>query len=434
MRVLIRGGLVVGRQAAIADVLIADGRVHEVGATLSARGAAVIDAEGCWVGPAFVDMHAHLREPGNEDAETIESGARAGAVGGYGALVAMPNTDPALDSVAAVRFVLEVGRRAPIDVAAAASITVGRRGQDLTAMAELAEIGVRIFTDDGTAVRDPAVLRRALTYARPLGVRIAEHAEDPDLVGDGVMNEGIWSGRLGLTGRPAVAELVTVLRDIELARETGGSLHILHVSSAGALAAIVRARREGVDVTTEVTPHHLTLDESACASYDANVKVNPPLRTAADVSALQRALRDGEIDAVATDHAPHAPETKDQAFDEAPAGVLGLEHAAALTLEALGGPSSDPQRFFDLLSRHPAALAGLRGPRCPQGLGQHGGWVEPGDEAHLVVFDPRRQWVVDRATLQSRARNTPYHGRQMTGRAVATIVGGRVVARDGAMA
>ncbi len=425
MKVLIRQGLVVGRETRVADVLVIDGKVREIGPGLAARGAEVVDAEGCWVGPAFVDLHAHLREPGHEDAETIESGARAAAVGGYGAVIAMPNTEPPLDSVAAVGYVLEAGRRALVDVGAAAAITVGRRGENLTPMAELAAIGVRLFTDDGVAVRDAAVLRRALAYARPLGVRVAEHAEDPDLVAEGVMNEGVWSGRLGLTGRPAVAELVTVLRDLELAREVGAPIHFLHVSTAAALAAIVSARRGGVDVSAEIAPHHFTLDESACEHYDANFKVNPPLRTPADVAALRRGLREGEIDAVATDHAPHAPEAKDQPFDEAPAGVLGLEHAAALTFEALGAESAEPTRFFAVLSRRPAALAGLA---------EHGGWVEAGETANLVVFDPQATWTVDRDRLHSRARNTPYHGRAMRGRARTTLVRGTVVAHEGEIA
>jgi dihydroorotase len=376
-----------------------------------------------------VDLHTHLREPGRESAETIESGARAGALGGYCALVAMPNTEPALDSVALVSYVLERGARTPLDIAVAGAITKGRGGESLAPMAEMAALGVRLFTDDGLGVQDPSVMRRALTYAKPLGVRLAQHCEDERLAAGGTMNEGALSGRLGLVGRPALAEELMVMRDIELVRLTGASLHFLHLSTARSVAMVSTARDEGLAVSCEVAPHHFTLDESSCADYDPVFKVHPPLRGRDDVEALRDALRRGVVDAVATDHAPHAPELKDLAFDEAPAGMLGLEEAASLTFQALG--SSDPHQFFALLSRGPARVAQLRRADHPVRHSAHGASMVAGEDANVTVFDPRAEWVVDRTTLASRSMNTPYEGRAMTGRVRATIAKGRLVVDEG---
>jgi len=431
--IVLRHGLVVGPSSTrVADVVVSDGRIVEVAAHADApAGALEIDVEGCWVGPGFVDLHAHLREPGREAAETIESGARAGAVGGYCALVAMPNTEPALDNVALVSYVLDKGARTPLDVAVAGAITLGREGRHLAPIAEMAALGVRLFTDDGTGVQDAALMRRALEYARPLGVRLAQHCEDESLANAGSMNEGVVSSRLGLVGRPALAEELMVLRDIELARLTGGAVHFLHLSTSRAVSMVSAARREGLDVTCEVAPHHLTLDEGACAGFDAHFKVHPPLRTTADVAALRRALREGDVDAVATDHAPHSPELKDRAFDEAPAGMLGLEHAASLAYEALGATSCDPVRFFEVMSRAPARIARLRAVDERERHGAHGGDVGVGEDANLVVFDPRIDWTASRERLQSRARNTPYDGRAMSGRVTTTIARGQLVVHEG---
>ncbi len=429
----IRGGYVVGVDSVeLADVLIVDGRIAQVGTIDAPPGVEEIDASDCWVGPGFVDLHTHLREPGLEAAETIESGARAAAVGGYSAVLAMPNTEPALDNVALVEHVLAQGSRALVDVAVAGAITQGRRGEKLAPLAEMARLGVRLFTDDGAAVASAQVMRRALAYARPLGVRLAQHCEEPTLANAGSMNEGPLAGRLGLIGRPALAEELLVARDLELVRDTGACLHFLHLSTARSVELVWAARRQGLDVTCEVAPHHLSLDESACEGYDPLYKVNPPLRGAGDVAGLREALRRGEIDAVATDHAPHLPESKDLVFDEAPAGMLGLEHAASLTLEALG-EDADPRRFFSLLSRRPAAIAQLRAGDAPVRHTAHGGAMTPGEDANVVVFDPALRWVGDRDSLQSRARNTPYHGRELRGRARATIVAGRLVAREGSV-
>lgn len=430
---LLRHGLVVGTSStAVGDVVVRDGRIEAVGESLEApAGAVVVDAEGCWIGPAFVDLHAHLREPGHEEAETVESGARAAAVGGYGAIVAMPNTEPALDDPALVSYVLDRGARTPIDVAVAGAITQGRRGELLAPMAEMAALGVRLFTDDGTGVQDPAVMRRALEYAKPLGVRLAEHCEDERLAAGGSMNEGALSSRLGLAGRPALSEEVMVLRDLELVRLTGCPLHFLHLSTGRSLSLVAAARREGLPVTCEVTPHHLTLDEGCLEGYDAHFKVHPPLRRTEDVAALRAALVGGEVDAVATDHAPHAPELKDRPFDEAPPGMLGLEHAASLTFEALGGDDASALAFFEVLSRGPARVAQLRAEDQRPRHSAHGGAVAPGEDANLVVFDPAARWTARRELLQSRASNTPYDGRAMTGRVRALVVRGRLVVDEG---
>ena len=427
--IIVRNGLIVGPSGtSVGDVLIEDERIGAVGPSIDApSGAHEVDATGCWIGPGLVDLHTHLREPGREEAESIESGALAGAIGGFTALVAMPNTEPALDNVALVSYVLGRGERTAIDVAVAGAITQGRRGELLAPLAEMAALGVHLFTDDGVGVQDPSMMRRALTYAKPLGVRLAQHCEDQSLAQGGSMNEGAVSSRLGLVGRPAIAEELMVLRDIELVRLTGGAIHFLHLSTKRSVAMVVAARREGLDVTCEVAPHHFTLDETACEGFDPLFKVHPPLRTAGDVAALRAALRAGEIDAVATDHAPHAPELKDLAFDEAPAGMLGLEHSASLTFEALGAADADAQLFFELLSRGPARVAQLRSSDRRVRHSAHGGQVLAGEDANLVVFDPRERWTVRRDALHGRSTNTPYDGRDLVGRVRATIAKGRLV-------
>lgn len=435
MKIVVRGGLIVGENSnEIGDVLIEDGRVRDVSATLDVpAGATVIDAEGCWVGPSFVDLHTHLREPGREEAETIESGARAGALGGYGALVAMPNTEPTLDTSALVAYVLARGASTPLDISVAGAITQGRLGEKLAPMAEMAALGVRLFTDDGTGVQNPSIMRRALVYAKSLGVRLAQHCEDEQLAAGGSMNEGALSSRLGLVGRPALAEELMVMRDIELVRLTGCPLHFMHLSTRRSVAMVSAARREGLPVTCEVSPHHLTLDESLLESFDPLFKVHPPLRGRDEVAGLRAALVAGEIDAVATDHAPHAAELKDLPFDEAAAGMLNLEHAASLTYEALGD-EPNAQAFFSVMSRNPARIAQLRHDDEHSGRGSHGGALRPGEDANVVVFDPTSRWRVDRTALASRATNTPYDQREMRGRVRALVVHGALLVNDGTLA
>ena len=419
---VIRGGEVVdagGRRRA--DVVIAGGVIRAVGADAAADAPAkarVLDAAGCVVAPGLVDIHAHLRQPGTEEAETVESGGRAAALGGYSAVVAMPNTDPPVDSAAVAQEVLALGAAAPVEVAVAGAITVGRAGERLAPMAELAALGVRLFTDDGAGVQDGALMRRAFDYARDLGVTLAQHCEDDHLAARGAMHEGAWSSRLGLPGVPAAAEESMVARDLALARLTRGRLHLLHLSTSGSIELVRRAKAGGLAVSAEVTPHHLVLTDAACAAYDPVFKVNPPLREAGDLDALREGLGDGTIDVIATDHAPHAPEAKDLPFDQAPPGMLGLETALSVALSVV-----DLETALACLSWRPAAIAGLA-PR-------HGGPIAEGAAANLCVIDPSATWKVDPARLASRSRNTPFAGWTMTGRNRHTIVAGDPVVVDG---
>jgi len=418
--VLLRGGTVVDSAGTRrADVLVRGGVIASVdlgGGTSVPAGAVVLDAGDCIVAPGLVDIHAHLREPGGEEAETIESGSRAAALGGYSAVVAMPNTDPAADSAAVVREVLALAKRACCAVLPAGTITVGRRGLALAPMAEMAALGVHIFTDDGTGVQDAGVMRRALEYASALGVVVADHCEEASLAGKGCMNEGDLSSLLGLPGRPAVSEEVMVLRDLALARLSGARLHLLHLSTGRSVAAVRAAKAAGLDVTAEVTPHHLVLTEQAASSYDPVFKVNPPLRTAADNAALVEALRDGTIDAIATDHAPHPPQSKQVAFCDAAPGMVGLETALPVALGELGLPV---QEVLALMSWRPARIAGVPG--------EHGGPVVSGAPANLCVIDPGRRWVVQPEALASRSHNTPFAGRELVGRVRHTLFAGEPV-------
>jgi dihydroorotase len=418
-QVLVQGGTVVDATGTRrADVLVRGEIVADVGPKLgpAPAGAIVLDAGGCFVAPGLVDLHTHLREPGAEESETIETGARAAALGGYTAVIAMPNTEPAADSAAVVRHVLDLAKGACCDVRPAGSVTLGREGRALAPIAEMAALGVRIFTDDGAGIQSPALMRRALEYASGLGVVVADHCEEASLVGAGCINEGSLSSRLGLPGRPAVAEEVMVLRDLALARLTGARLHLLHLSCARSVAAVRLAKAEGIAVTAEVTPHHLVLTEEALATYDTRAKVNPPLRTAADVAALRAGLGDEVIDAVATDHAPHPLEAKQASFCEAAAGLVGLETALGLVLGELGLPVG---KVMAVMSWQPAGIAGLGG--------THGGPVVPGGSANLCVIDPERRWVVEPAALASRSANTPFAGRALKGKARHTVLAGEPV-------
>jgi dihydroorotase len=423
---LVRGGTVVDRTGTrSADVLVHDGEVVEVGPGLPAgTGATVLDAGGCLVGPGLVDLHAHLREPGREESETIVTGTRAASLGGYTAVVAMPNTEPPMDSADAVRSVYDLAEKASTQVAVAAAITVGRAGERLAPMAELAALGVHLFTDDGCGVQSAGLMRRAFEYAAGLGVTLAQHCEEDTLAAGGVMHEGAWSSRLGLAGVPALAEEVMVARDLALARECRARIHFLHLSTAAALDLVRRARTSGVAVTAEVAPHHFTLTDDCTSGYDPVFKVNPPLRPESDRVAVLAALADGTVDAIATDHAPHAPELKDLPFDEAPAGMLGLETALSL---ALGETGLDVAAVLALLSWQPAAIAGLDAAHG----GEQGGPVAPGAVANLCVIDPEATWTVDPARFASRSRNTPYAGRTLRGRVRHTVFRGEPAVIDG---
>ncbi|MGH9216565.1 MAG: dihydroorotase [Acidimicrobiales bacterium] len=418
---LIRGGRIVDAGGErVADVAVEDGRIAAVVADGSDLGAdMVLDAGGCVVAPGLVDLHTHLRQPGMEEAETVETGARAAALGGFTCVLAMPNTDPPIDTAGVAREVLELGRDTCCDVRTSAAITVGRHGAQLTPMAELAALGVRFFTDDGDGVQDGRLMRRALEYGRGLGVTLAQHCEDDVLAAGGAMHEGAWSSRLGIPGQPAEAEELMVMRDVALARLTGGRVHFQHLSTRRSVELVAAAKAEGLAVTCEATPHHFTLTDECCASYDPVFKVNPPLRTADDVAAVRRGLADGIVDCIATDHAPHAPETKEQPFDQAPPGMLGLETAMALALTHLDLPIAN---VLARLSWRPAAVLGV-GDR-------HGGPVEPGRLANLCVIDPAATWTVDPAALASRSRNTPYAGMTLTGRVRHTVLAGEPVVVD----
>jgi dihydroorotase len=436
--VVIRGGRVIDQRGEQrADVAIGDdGVIAEVAPSIDAagRGVVVLDASGCVVCPGFVDLHTHLREPGREEAETVETGSRAAALGGYTALVAMPNTDPAIDRAAVVRQVLDLGVAAGLcDVHSSGAITVGRDGEALAPMAEMAELGVRLFTDDGTGVQDERLMRRALEYGSALGITLAQHCEVESLAAGGHMNEGAWSSKLGIPGIPAEAEELMVGRDIALSKLTGAPVHFQHLSTAGAVELVRAAKAAGAQVTAEATTHHFTLTDERCSTYNPLYKVNPPLRTDADVAAVKAGLADGTIDAIATDHAPHTPEAKELPFDEAPPGMLGLETALALALTELTGDglTGDDERggilglaeVVALLSWRPAAIAGLGA--------THGQPVAEGRPANLCVFDPAARWTIDPAASVSRSRNNPYAGRSVRGRVRHTLLHGAPTVLDG---
>ncbi len=429
---VIRGGSVVGPEGVRRlDVAINGSAIVELADSIDPpSGATVLNASGCLVGPGLVDLHTHLRQPGREEAETVESGARAAALGGYTAVVAMPNTDPAIDSAGVARDVLALGRDALADVAVAGAITVGRAGTALAPMGELAALGVQLFTDDGAGVQDGALMRRALDYAKGLGVTLAQHCEDECLAAGGAMHEGCWSSRLGLPGIPAAAEELMVARDIQLVRLTGAPVHFLHLSTAGSVELVRRAKAEGLPVTAEAAPHHMLLTHAEVAGYDPVFKVNPPLRTDDDVAAVVAGLCDGTIDAIATDHAPHAPECKDVPFDQAPPGMLGLQTALPIAWEVLS-PALSPERIFALMSVQPATIARLRvTDNRVAGHSAQGGPLEVGATANVCVFDPTSSTVVDPARLASRSRNTPYAGRTFTGAVRHTVRRGEPVVID----
>lgn len=431
MRLLIKGGTVVdpvrGRMYQ-SDLLVEEGRVAAIIETetvekvkqIPADGVQVLDAGGKLVIPGLIDMHVHLREPGQEHKETIDTGTRAAVRGGFTAVAAMPNTDPVADTAGVIRYVLEKARESGrARVYPVGAITKGSRGVELSEMAELQAAGVVAFSDDGRSVTAAVVLRRAMEYARMLGVPVISHCEDESLAAGGVMHEGAVSTRLGLRGIPAAAEEVTVARDIILAEMTGCHLHIAHVSTAGAVRLIREAKARGVRVTAEVTPHHFTLTDRAVEDYDTNAKVNPPLRTEADVAAVREGLADGTIDVIATDHAPHAAHEKEVEFDAAPFGLVGLETAVGLVFTELIAPGVlDIPVAVAKMSLNPARILGLSA-----------GTIEPGAVADLTIVDPEAVEVVDPVLLVSKSRNTPFAGYRMKGLPYATIVGGKVHVR-----
>lgn len=425
--ILIEGGTVVDATGSRrADVLIENGRISKVEPGIARpKGARVLDASGCWVTPGLVDLHTHLREPGGERAETVESGARAAALGGYSAVLAMPNTSPTIDSASVVRDVQRLSENAMVEVAVSGAITVGRAGERLAAIGDMAALGVRIFTDDGTGVQDSQLMRRALEYASDLGVILAEHCEDKELANGGHMHEGAWSSRLGIPGQPSLAEEQMVARDLGLVRLTGAPMHFLHLSTRGSVELVRQAKHEGLPITAEATPHHLMLTDEKIASYETRFKVNPPLREALDVTAVRAGVADGTIDAVATDHAPHSSEAKAEPFDQAPPGMIGLETALAVANDALVVTGLlDAAGLIACFTSRPAAIASLD-------AHGHGGPVIAGGVACICVFDPAARWIVDPRAMASKSVNSPFAGDELTGRVRHNVVFGEVVVEAG---
>jgi dihydroorotase len=406
----------------VADVVIEDGVIAPP--ETARPGASVIECTGLVLAPGLVDPHTHLREPGREDKETVETGCRAAALGGFTAVSPMANTDPVADNAVVIREVVELGMRAGLcDVFPVGAVTRGLTGESMAELGEMVEAGVRMFSDDGSTIPDARMLRNALTYTRAFeGVVIAEHCEDPSLVEGGQMHEGYHSYSLGLAGRPRESEEIVVARDLAVAKLTGGRLHLHHLSSGGSVELVRRAKAEGIRVTAEVTPHHLVFTDEDLLTYDTNFKVHPPLRALEDREALRAGLRDGTIDVVGTDHAPHAVEEKEVEFDQAPPGTIGLETALAAVLTHLVEPGVlGLSRAIEAMSTAPARLLGAA---------DHGGPIEPGRPANLVVFDPDAEWVVE-APFASRSRNSAFAGRRLRGRVVHTVCRGALVVADG---
>jgi dihydroorotase len=422
-RFVFRGARVVdpasGRDE-VADVLVEEGVVSSD----AGGNATVLDCDGLVLAPGLVDLHTHLRQPGREDKETVETGCRAAASGGYTAVAAMANTEPPADSAAVIHEVRDLAAAAGLcDVFPVGAITRGLEGEAMAELGEMVEAGVRIFSDDGHSVPNARLLRNAMTYVRAFDdVVIAEHCEDASLGEGGQMHEGLISSSLGLAGEPRQAEEVIVARDLAVARLTGGRLHLCHLSSAGSIELLRRAKADGVRVSAEVTPHHLVFSEEDLLTYDTSMKMKPPLRSTDDRAALREALADGTIDAVATDHAPHAVEEKEAEFDQAPFGTIGLETALAAVLTHLVEPGElTLSRAIEALSTTPARILGAH---------EHGGPIEPGRPANLVAFDPSAEWSVE-PPFASRSRNTAFLGRTLRGRVVHTMLAGELVVADG---
>jgi dihydroorotase len=427
-RVLFRGIRLVDPRVGhddVTDVLVEDETIAALGTDAAESSKVqVIEGDGLVLAPGLVDLHAHLREPGFEHKETIETGTRAAAAGGYTAVCAMPNTDPVADNAAVVMEVLNLADKAGLcDVHPAGAITRELAGESLTDIAEMAEAGVRLFTDDGHCVESSRVMRLALEYAKAFDVVMCQHAQDSGLSEGWQMHEGYYSALLGLTGVPSEAESIVIARDLALAGLTGGRLHITHVSAAQSVDLIRRGKERGLRLTADVTPHHLSLLDEHLVTYDTSLRVNPPLRSAEDREALRAGLVDRAIDAVATDHAPHAVEDKEQEFDQAPPGTIGLETALAVVLTELVEPGwLSLTEAIDRLSVRPASILGLE---------EHGGPLTPGRPANMVVFAPAAQWTVGDRPFFSMARNSAFAGRAVQGRVTHTMLRGTFTVRDG---
>jgi len=407
----------------VGDLLLADGEIAAIGGSIEGPDEAdVIDCDGLIVSPGFIDVHCHLREPGREDVETIATGARAAAAGGFTAVCAMPNTDPVTDNQAAVGFIVRQAQRAAAArVYPIGAISVGQQGNVLAEFGEMVGAGAVAVSDDGKPVASAQLMRTALEYARTFKIPVIDHCEEPTLSAGGSMNEGIVSAQLGLKGIPAEAEEIMVIRDILLARLSGGHVHLAHISTKGSVELIRWGKERGINVTAEACPHHLSLTEESVRGYDTNAKMNPPLRTAKDVEALREAVKDGTIDLIATDHAPHHYDEKEREFADAPNGIVGLETALAVAVTNL--VEEGYLTFSDLVDRMACSPARLF--KLP------GGSLRRGVAADVTVFDPKARWKVDPSRFLSKGRNSPYNGMPLTGRPACTIVAGSVVYRLG---
>ncbi|HEY7614479.1 MAG TPA: dihydroorotase [Gemmatimonadales bacterium] len=420
--ILIRGGRIIDPSRStdeVSDLILADGKVQASGRDLGhPDDALVLDAGGKVVAPGLIDVHVHLREPGQEDLETVATGAMAAAAGGFSAVCAMPNTDPVTDNQAAVGFIVSQAQRAAkARVYPIGAVSLGQKGQQLAEFGELVGAGAVAVSDDGRPVASSHLMRTALEYARTFGIPVADHCEDPTLAAGGAMHEGIVATRLGLKGVPAAAEEIMVARDILLAELTGGHVHLCHMSTRGSVELIRRAKERGLRVTAEACPHHFTLTHEACEGYNTNAKMNPPLREPEDREAIRQAIRDGTIDVICTDHAPHHYDAKEREFDDAPNGIIGLETALGLAVSELVEPGllSLPD-LVNRMSVMPARIFNLEG-----------GTLAPGAPADVVVIDPAAEWIVRPEEFYSKSRNTPFAGRRLRGRAGATIVRGQLV-------
>ncbi len=422
MQLLLKGGRLIdpatGRDEEF-DVLLVDGGIEKLGHGLSVTAAQVIDLRGKVVAPGFLDMHVHLREPGFEHKETIETGVAAAAAGGFTGVCCMPNTNPPIDDESVVRYIhakARVALQGLVDVYPVGAVTKERKGEHLAPLAELAAAGAVAFTDDGDPVHDAEIMRRALEYSAMYGRPVIQHAQDLSLTRGSAMNEGLVATALGLPGWPPVAEEIIIARDIRLTEYTGGTYHVAHVSTAGSVECVRQAKAKGIRVTAEATPHHFTLTDAAVRTFDTNTKMNPPLRTEEDVAAIRRGLRDGTIDAIASDHAPHSFDEKEVEYTAAPFGIIGLETALGLAVtELLLNGVLSLSQIVEKLSVNPRRILGI--PPVA---------VSEGELANLTIFDPAAEWIVDPRTFRSRSRNTPFGGMTLTGKPVGVVNHGEI--------
>lgn len=420
-RLLLKGGRVVdpkNRRDETADLLLEEDRIADVKPGLEAGDAEIIDCKDKVVCPGFIDIHVHLREPGFEESETIGTGAEAAAAGGFTAVCCMPNTSPPIDNASVVEFVLETAERdAAVRVYPIGAVTKGQEGKELAEVGEMAEVGAVAFSDDGRCVMDSKLMRRAMEYAATFGVKVIQHAEDHSLTDKGVANEGVMASMLGLRPMPAIAEEIIVRRDIALSEYLDLPVHIAHISTAGAIRAVREAKDRGVKVTCEVTPHHFTLTDSAIEEFDTNTKMNPPLRSAADVEECVRGIQDGAIDCIATDHAPHHIDRKNCEFDIAAFGIVGLETCVGLALDRLVHRDFiHLPRLVELLSYNPSRILNLEG-----------GHLSAGAQADVTIIDPRKEWTVRTERFKSRSRNSPFEGWDLTGAPAGVVVAGKYI-------